>query len=106
MTLASPVFVRDRQQIHQALLRLKLPSIGAGLPQAEAGYLMSLGSNIPKVARRVADIGVRILAGTKASAIPVEQADDAELIINTGTAQALGLKIPDSLRSRAARIIA
>lgn len=106
MTLASPVFVRDRQQIQQALSRLKLPSIGAGLPQAEAGYLMSLGSNIPKVAKRVADIGVRILAGTKASAIAVEQAEDAELIINAGTAQALGVKIPDSLRTRAARIIA
>ena len=106
MTLASPVFARDRQQIHQALLRLKLPSIGAGLPQSEAGYLMSLGSNIPKVAKRVADIGVRILAGTKASSIAVEQAEDAELVINAGTAQALGLKIPDSLRARAARIIA
>jgi ABC-type uncharacterized transport system substrate-binding protein len=67
---------------------------------------MSLGSNIPKVAKRVADIGVRILAGTKASAIAVEQAEDAELVINAGTAQVLGLKIPDSLRTRAARIIA
>jgi putative ABC transport system substrate-binding protein len=106
MTLASPAFVRDRAQIQQALFRLKLPSIGAGLPQAEAGYLMSLGSNIPKVAKRVADIGVRILAGTKASAIPVEQAEDAELVINASTAQALGLKIPDALRARAVRIIA
>jgi len=106
MTLASPVFVRDRQQIQQALARLKLPSIGAGLPQVEAGYLMSLGSNIPKVAKRVADIGVRLLAGTKASAIPVEQAEDAELVINAGTARALGLQIPESLRARAARIIA
>lgn len=106
MTLASPVFVRDSEQIQQALSRLKLPSIGAGLPQAQAGYLMSLGSNIPKVAKRVADIGVRILAGTKASTIPVEQAEDAELVINAGTAQALGVKIPDSLRARAARIIA
>jgi putative tryptophan/tyrosine transport system substrate-binding protein len=106
MTLASPVFVRDRETIRQALFRLKLPSIGAGLPQAEAGYLMSLGSNIPKVAKRVADIGVRLLAGTRPSAIPVEQAEDAELVINAGTAQALGLKIPDSLRARAARIIA
>jgi putative ABC transport system substrate-binding protein len=106
MTLASPVFVRDRETIRKALFRLQLPSIGAGLAQAEAGYLMSLGSNIPKVAKRVADIGVRLLAGTKASAISVEQAEDAELVINAGTAQALGIKIPDSLRARAARIIA
>jgi ABC-type uncharacterized transport system substrate-binding protein len=49
---------------------------------------------------------VRLLAGTKASAIPVEQAEDAELVINAGTARALGLQIPESLRARAARIIA
>ena len=80
MNLASPVFTRDRRQIRDALMRLRLPSIGSNALQAEAGYLVSLGSNMPRVAKRVADIGVRLLAGTRASAIPVEQVDDFELV--------------------------
>ncbi len=105
MNLASPVFTRDRQQIHEALSRLRLPSIGSNALQAETGYLMSLGSNTPKVAKRVADIGVRVLAGTSTSAIPVEQAEDFELVVNAGTARELGVNLPASVRARAVRTI-
>lgn len=105
MNLASPIFTRDRHLIREALLRLRLPSIGTNPLQAEAGYLVCLGSDIAKVSKRVADIGVRLLAGTRASAIPVEQADDFELVINTATARELGVKIPDSVRARTVRSI-
>ena len=106
MSLASPVFARDRQVIQEALIRLRLPGIGSNPLQAEKGYLLTLGSNVPRVAKRVADIGVRLLAGTKPSAIPVELADEFELVINMGTAQGLGIQIPDAVRARAARILA
>lgn len=105
MNLASPVFTRDRRQIREAVQRLGLPSMGTNALQAEAGYLLCLGSNIAKVAKRVADVGVRLLAGTKASAIPVEQAEDSELLINDNTARQLEMKIADSVRGRAVRII-
>jgi len=105
MNLASPIFTRDRHMLRQALLRLRLPCIGTNPLQAEAGYLICLGSDVAKVSKRVADIGVRLLAGTKASAIPVEQADDFEVVINTATARELGVKIPDSVRSRTVRSI-
>lgn len=103
MNLSSPIFTRDRHLISEALLRLRLPGIGTNPLQAEAGYLLSVGSDIAKVSKRVADMGVRLLAGTKAAAIPVEQAEDSELMINTATARALGVKIPGSVRSRAMR---
>lgn len=106
MNLASPVFTRDRQQIHEALVRLRLPSIGTNPLQAEAGYLACLGSNVVRVARRVAEVGVRILGGTSPSSIPVEQAEDSELVINAGTARELGVNLPASVRARAARTIA
>ena len=105
MNLASPVFTRDRRQIRDALMRLRLPSIGSNALQAEAGYLVSLGSNTPRVANRVADIGARLLAGTRASTIPVEQVDDFELSINNATARELGVRIPDSVRARTVRSI-
>jgi putative ABC transport system substrate-binding protein len=106
MSLASPTFARDRQIIQEALIRLRIPAIGSNPLQAEKGYLLTLGSNVPKVAKRVADMGVRLLAGTNPSAIAVELADEFELVINSGTAQVLGVRIPDAVRARAARILA
>jgi putative ABC transport system substrate-binding protein len=105
MTLASPVFARDRQQIQEGLSHLRLPGAGANPLQAESGFLLTLGSNIPKVARRAAEVGVRILSGAKPAAIPVELAEETELVLNAGAARALGVKIPDSVRARAVRII-
>ena len=106
MSLASPIFARDRGIIQEALTRLRVPGIGSNPLQAEKGYLLTLGSNVPRVAKRVADMGVRLLAGTSPSAVPVELADEFELVINNGTAQALGIRIPDAVRARAARILA
>lgn len=105
MSLASPIFARDREIIQNALIRLRVPGIGSNPLQADKGYLLTLGSNVPRVAKRVADMGVRLLAGTNPSAIPVELADEFELVINLGTAQSLGVKIPDAVRARAARIL-
>ena len=105
MNLASPVFAQDRQKIHEALARLRMPAVGSNTLQAEAGFLVSLGSSISKVGKRVADMGVRLLAGTRPSAIPVEQADEFEFVVNARTARTLGLKIPESLLARASRVI-
>ena len=105
MSLASPIFARDRERIREVVARARLPSIGTNPLQAEAGFLMSLGSNIPKVTRRAADMGVRLLSGAKAADMPVQQAEEFELVINAGTARALGVKIPSSLLARATRVI-
>ena len=105
MTLASPVFARDREQIQQATIRLNLPAIGSNPQQAESGYLLTLGSNVPKVSRRVAQMGARLLLGTKPAAMPVEMADESELVLNMRTARALGMSVPEALRKSAARII-
>lgn len=105
MNLASPVFARDGQLIANELLRKRIPSIGSNPVQAEAGFLLSLGTNVAKVTRRVAELGVRLLTGTKAVEIPVEQADEFELVINAKTAAALGVKIPESVLARATRIV-
>jgi putative ABC transport system substrate-binding protein len=105
MTLASPAFARDREQIQEATIRLNLPTIGSNPQQAESGYLLTLGSNVPKVSRRVAQMGARLLLGTKPAAMPVEMADESELVLNLRTARALGMNVPEALRKSAARII-
>ena len=105
MNLASPVFARDRQILAQELVRQRMASIGTTPLQADAGYLLALGSNIAKVTRRVADIGVRLLKGTKPAEIPVEQADEFDLVLNSASAKALGIQIPPAILARAARIV-
>jgi putative ABC transport system substrate-binding protein len=47
----------------------------------------------------------KILRGATPSAIPVEQASIFDLVINLKTANALGLKIPQSLLLRANEVI-
>jgi putative ABC transport system substrate-binding protein len=74
--------------------------------QVSAGYLLSPAADVTKATRRTAEIAARILQGTKPADIPVEQADEFELVVNAKTAKALGVKIPESVMARATRLIA
>jgi ABC-type uncharacterized transport system substrate-binding protein len=103
--LSSPVFAANEAAISALLLKYRLPGIGATLSGTQAGYLLGYTADIAKVSRRAAEIGARILKGAKPADIPVEQADEFELLINSKTARALGVSIPESVRARATRII-
>jgi putative ABC transport system substrate-binding protein len=103
--LTSPVFAANGVELAAFLAQHRLPSVGFFPRLAEEGFLLSYGADIVKAARRVADIGVRILKGVKPSDIPVEQSDEYELVVNLKTAKALGVKIPYSVLARATRVI-
>jgi putative ABC transport system substrate-binding protein len=103
--LTSPVFAADGGAISALLSQHRLPGVAFFPRLAEEGFLMSYGADIVKAARRVADIGVRILKGAKPADIPLEQSDAYELVVNLKTAKKLGLKIPYAVLARATRVI-
>jgi putative tryptophan/tyrosine transport system substrate-binding protein len=94
------------QQIAFFALRHALPTIGGGGRQiAEAGLLMSYGSNAIDGFRFVGGYVGRILKGEKAANLPVLQPTTFELVINVTAAKALGLTVPPTLLAIADEVI-
>jgi putative ABC transport system substrate-binding protein len=83
----------------------RLPTIYGGREYVEAGALMSCGPSWPHLFRRAAEYVDKILRGAKPGNIPVEQPTKFELVINLGTAKALGIEIPPPLLARADEVI-
>jgi putative ABC transport system substrate-binding protein len=66
---------------------------------------MSYGYDREHLARRTAWYVDRILRGAKPADLPVEEPTKFDLVINLGTAKAIGLTLPQSLLLRADRVI-
>jgi putative ABC transport system substrate-binding protein len=77
----------------------RLPSMFGWREYCEAGGLMSYGANQRATYVRLATYADRLLRGEKPGDLPIEQPTTFELVVNLGTARALGLTVPPSLFS-------
>jgi len=81
------------------------PAIYGDRDFVAAGGLVFFSYNIDDVFRQVAGYVDRILRGTSPGDLPFEQPSRIELVINLGTARALGIAMPLLLLARADEVI-
>jgi putative ABC transport system substrate-binding protein len=105
MMWTEPFFLQQKGQIAELTAKHRLPAMGGDRIYSEAGVLMSYGPNIADHYRRAATYVDKIFKGAKPSDLPVEQPTKFELVINSKTAKALGLTIPQSLLISADKVI-
>jgi putative ABC transport system substrate-binding protein len=97
-------FVRRVQLVNLAS-RQGVPATYSVRDFAEAGGLMSYGTNVTDAFRQAGAYVGRILKGAKLADLPVVQSSKFELVINHQTAQMLGLTVPPTLIVTADEVI-
>jgi putative tryptophan/tyrosine transport system substrate-binding protein len=105
LIINDPAYFSQADRLAALVARTGLPAIFNDRLFAEAGGLMSYGTDIPNGFRLAGVYTGRILRGEKPGDLPVQQATKLELVINLKTAKALGLTIPETLLATADQVI-
>jgi putative ABC transport system substrate-binding protein len=96
---------KHRRQILELAAKHSLPVVSIYSDFAKSGGLLAYGPNLNIVYRRAADYVDKLIKGSPASSIPIEQPVEFDLVINMKTAKAFGLKIPQSVLILANEVI-
>jgi putative ABC transport system substrate-binding protein len=105
MVNPSPQFASLRVQLAALAAHHAIPTIYWDRRLVDAGGLMSYGSNVEDLFRKVGVYAGRILKGEKPSDMPVQQATKFDFVINLKAAKALDLTVPPTLLARADDVI-
>jgi len=98
-------FMAHRRRLAELAVSHRLPMMAPTREYAEAGALVSYGTDYPDQFRRAAMYVDKILKGARPAELPIEQPTKFELVINLKTARALGLTVPQSVLGRADDLI-
>jgi putative tryptophan/tyrosine transport system substrate-binding protein len=105
LVVPSPLAFRERARLAELCLAHRIPGMFGFRQNVEAGGLVSYGVDIQDQIARAAVFVDRILRGAKPADLPVEQAMKFELAINTKTASALGVAVPQAVLMRADKLV-
>jgi putative ABC transport system substrate-binding protein len=101
------VFMDSRRELIISLAaRHRIPAVyGSAFSAVQAGGLLSYGPDNADIFRAAAHYVDRILRGTKPADLPVQFPAKFHMTLNTRTAKALGLTVPQSVLLRADEVI-
>jgi putative ABC transport system substrate-binding protein len=99
------LFNTQTGQLADLSVRYAVPAIYPDRDFAEAGGLMSYGTELRDVYRQAGIYAGRILKGEKPADLPVIQASKFKLIINLKTARTIGLTLSPDMLSIADEVI-
>ena len=102
---AQTTFMTDRKPIIELALRHKLPTVWEWAEPVRDGGLMAYGTSLSARYDRVATYIDRVLRGARIGELPIEQRTTFGLVVNQGTARAIGLNLPRPLLLRADEVI-
>src|SRR5262245_35579954 len=102
---SGPFFGARRVQLANLASRHAIPAISNSRLHAEAGGLISYGTNRMFRFRQAGIYTARILKGAKPADLPIVQSTKFELVINAETARMLGLSVPPGLLAIADEVI-
>ena len=102
---ASSMMSANRTPLIALAAKHRLPALYADRRYVDSGGLMFYGPDIYESFDIAATHVDRIFKGARPSDLPIEQTRKIQLIINLKAANALGIKIPQSVRIRANEVI-
>lgn len=105
VVLPSPHFGGRRSRIAELAIKRKIPMLLGSKAYVESGGLMSLGIDYSVVLRKLGDYTAKILRGEKAANLAVDDKPKLQIAVNTKTAKAIGVELPESLVKRADEVI-
>ena len=99
------IYALHARRIADLAAKHRLPAMYGSTEHAQAGGLIAYAPNIPEVFRRAATYVDKILKGARPGDLPVEQPTKLDMVVNLGTARAMGMTIPSSVLVRATQVI-
>lgn len=101
----SSVLYSFRDVLFENVLRLRIPLTSYIVARVPRGVLFAYAASLTAIYGQAAGFVDRVLRGAHPGDLPIEQPTTFELVVNLGTAKALGLAVPQSILLRADRIV-
>jgi putative ABC transport system substrate-binding protein len=95
----------SRKHVSELTTASGLPTICQERDWADGGCVVTYGADNLSMFRQSASYVDRILKGTRPAELPIGLAPRFELVINAGSAKAIGLTIPSSVLKRADAVV-
>jgi putative ABC transport system substrate-binding protein len=102
---ANPIFYRDAAQLAALALGAGLPTVCEWAEMAHSGCLLGYGPSRTELRRRNGVQIAKIFQGAAPADMPIETATRFEFAINSNTAKALGIAVPQAILARADEVI-